>query len=178
MQFKYISLAATLLGLAAAAPSHIKARGDSTSYCPGYEVSSDDRLALFNAFNAELFDAANSNNADEVAAAFATYVSPDLIEHTASADSYGADVGFLSTLLPGTTLTLIGGLSGCFCNTKGQPVCTIHYAAVPDASGSILPNVTAISDFYRYEGSCIVEHWDTTYIATDTTTNPAFPGSA
>ena len=105
-----------LVGLATALPGpRLNPRDGNTSYCPSTGAISDsDRLALFNAFNAELFDAANSNNADEVAAAFATYVSPDLIEHTASAASYDADVGFLSTLLPGTSLVLVGGLQGCF----------------------------------------------------------------
>jgi hypothetical protein len=178
MLFNYLNVAVAALSLpffATAAPSRHIARD---TYCPGYALGDADRLALFNAFNAELFDAANANNADEVAAAFATYVSPDLIEHTASASSYGDDVGFLSALLPGVTVTLVGGLSGCFYSAKGDPICTIHYSATPDSADSLIANVTAISDFYRYDGSCIVEHWDTTYVATSTTTNPNFPGPA
>jgi predicted SnoaL-like aldol condensation-catalyzing enzyme len=180
MLLKYFSVAATLLSLpfsTSAAPSKNLQRRDG-SYCPGYEVSDADRLALFNAFNAELFDAANADDASEIATAFATYVSPDLIEHTAAADSYNAAVGFLTILLPGVTASLVGGLSGCFYSTKGEPICTIHYAATPDSADSLIPNVTAISDFYRYNGSCIVEHWDTTYIANANTTNPSFPGPA
>jgi hypothetical protein len=178
MLLKYLNIAAAIIGLATSIPT-VNRRTDATSYCPSTgDISDADRVSLFNAFNALIFDAANANNADEVAAAFATYVSPDLIEHTASASSYNASLGFLSVLLPATSVTLVGGLSGCFYSTYGAPICTIHYAAYPDSADSLLPNVTAISDFYRYDGSCIVEHWDTTYIATANTTNPNFPGPA
>ncbi|KIW02611.1 uncharacterized protein PV09_06059 [Verruconis gallopava] len=182
MLSKHLKVALTILSLSlvatASTPRHLVRRGDPESYCPSFgDITDDERLSLFNAFTQMLFDAANNKDADEVGLAFSKYVSPELIEHTASASSYGADVGFLSTLLPGTTVTPIGGLSGCFNSTNGDPICTIHYAARPDGSSSLIPNVTAISDFYRYDGSCIVEHWDSTYIASATTTNPNFPGS-
>jgi len=181
MLSKYVSAAIAVLALPAATiagqSSTLKTR-QSDSYCPGFEVTDAERLEIFNGMNELLFHAANSDDASAVEDAFATFYSPDLIEHTAASDSYASDVKFLSALLPGTTVELVGGLSGCFKNTKGQPICTIHYKATPDSSDSLIPAVTAISDFYRYEGSCIVEHWDTTYVKGDTTTNADFPGSA
>lgn len=181
MLSKYISVAIAVLGVplgTLAAPSSNLLPRVGDSYCPGFEVTDAERLTLFNAMNEVLFYAANANDASAVEAAFASFYSPDLIEHTAASDSYASDVGFLTALLPGTAIELLGGLSGCFLNTKGQSICTIHYKATPDGPDSLIPAVTAISDFYRYEGSCIVEHWDTTYIAGETTTNAGFPGSA
>lgn len=181
MLSRYVSVAIAALSLPATAfarsATPLSAR-QSGSYCPGFEVTDAERLEIFNGMNEMLFHAANNDDASAVEAAFATFYSPELIEHTSASDSYASDVQFLSALLPGTTVELVGGLSGCFYNMKGQPICTIHYKATPDSADSLIPAVTAISDFYRYEGSCIVEHWDTTYIAGETTTNANFPGSA
>lgn len=181
MLSKYISAAFAVFGLplatlASSSPSRLLPRGES--YCPGFDVTDDERLEIFDAMNELLFHAANNDDPSAVETAFATFYHPDLVEHTAASDSYASDVGFLTALLPGTTVELVGGLSGCFTNMKGQPVCTVHYKATPEGPDSLISDVTAISDFYRYDGSCIVEHWDTTYVKGETTTNAGFPGGA
>jgi predicted SnoaL-like aldol condensation-catalyzing enzyme len=169
-------LALPLATLAAPRSSKLLPRGES--YCPGFDVDEEERLEIFDAMNELLFSAANNDDPSAVETAFASFYSPDLIEHTAASDSYASDVSFLTALLPGTSVELVGGMSGCFTNTKGQPICTIHYKATPKGEDSLIPAVTAISDYYRYDGSCIVEHWDTTYVAGETTTNANFPGPA
>jgi predicted SnoaL-like aldol condensation-catalyzing enzyme len=70
-------------------------------------------------------------------------------------------------------VAVIAGLEGC----KGD-ICAVHYKATPKASGSpFINNVTVITDIFKYNGSCIVEHWDSLQTADETTTNPLFPGA-
>ncbi|KAF2671430.1 hypothetical protein BT63DRAFT_477915 [Microthyrium microscopicum] len=135
------------------------------------DIDQDARTQLFKAFQLELFSG-------DVSDAFAKYVSTDLIEHTSSANSFGSDVGFLSALFPTVDISTVGNdLTGCFRRDDGAPICTSHYKATPKAGvQGFIQNVTAISDYYRYDGTCIVEHWDSTMTASATTSNPAFPG--
>jgi predicted SnoaL-like aldol condensation-catalyzing enzyme len=145
------------------------------SYCPSQGgISHAQRVQLFKQFTDELFSA--TNNGSEVAAAFAKYVSPSLIEHTASSNSFGSDVGFLSALFPTVNVAIIAGIEGCFKSTVGGHICTVHYKATPKSAQSFITNTTVISDYYRYDGTCIVEHWDSTMTANAQTTNPNFPG--
>merc|ERR1711881_55121 len=101
MLSKYVSAAIAVLALPAATiagqSSTLKTR-QSDSYCPGFEVTDAERLEIFNGMNELLFHAANSDDASAVEDAFATFYSPDLIEHTAASDSYASDVKFLSAL--------------------------------------------------------------------------------
>jgi predicted SnoaL-like aldol condensation-catalyzing enzyme len=145
------------------------------SYCPSQRnIDHAERLQLFEAFTTELFSA--TKNGSAVAATFAKYVSPSLIEHTAASSNYGSDVGFLSLLFPTVTVSLISGLQGCFKSVSNEDICTAHYKAEPDNAQSFISNTTVISDFYRYDGTCIVEHWDSSQTANSQTTNPNFPG--
>ena len=166
-----VAVTAALPLLAAAAPRSYGKR-DNTTYCGDGKISVSDgeRLQLFQDFNDQLLQQ------KDVAGAFAKYVSPDLIEHTASASSYSDDVGFLSALLPTVDVTYINNIIGCGNSGYAQPICTLHYKAVPNSADSFVSNTTVISDFYRYDGSCIVEHWDSTQTANENTTNPNFPG--
>lgn len=74
------------------------------------------------------------------------------------------------------SVSVISGLEGCFETDDGCHVCSVHYKASPKGDGSLIKNVTVVSDFYKYEGSCIVEHWDSVTTADAGTTNGGFPG--
>ncbi|KAF2670578.1 hypothetical protein BT63DRAFT_413289 [Microthyrium microscopicum] len=175
--------ALALCGTVAASPAPAvgpQARAAAKSFCPNKEddVDTGRRLNLFKQFNTLLFS--GSQTPANVAAAFAQYVSPNLIEHTASANSYGADVGFLTALFPTVDITIIPGLQDCFPTNENtnKGICAIHYKATPKPGvQSFITNTTVISDFYKYDGVCITEHWDSTQTANAATTNPGFPGA-
>jgi predicted SnoaL-like aldol condensation-catalyzing enzyme len=109
---------------------------------------------------------------NSLSSAFAKYVSPDVIDHSASVSDYNSSVAFLGALFPTVDVAVIAGLEGCKGNT-----CAVHYKVTPKASGSLVTNVTVVSDIFKYNGSCIVEHWDSLQTADSTTTNPLFPGN-
>jgi len=168
------TIAACLLPLSAvASPTgllddrNLRCPSNPSSFCPN--VCSPDEttlLSLFKDFTQELF-------AGNAQGAFAKYVSTSIIEHSASATNYNQDVNFLQALMPTVSVSVISGMQECNGN-----ICWVHYKATPKSSGSpFINNVTAISDFYRYQGSCIVEHWDSVQTADASTTNPLFPGN-
>jgi len=176
-----LALCGTVAASPVAAALAPRATTAAKSYCPNKQddVDTGDRLKLFKAFNTLLFS--GSATPANVAAAFAQYVSPNLIEHTASANGFSADVGFLTALLPTVDIKIIGGLQDCFPTNEdtNKGVCAIRYAATPKPGvQSFITNTTVISDFYKYDGVCITEHWDSTQTANSATTNPGFPGSA
>jgi predicted SnoaL-like aldol condensation-catalyzing enzyme len=145
------------------------------SFCPSQGgISHSERFQLFKAFTNELFSA--TSNGSAIASVFAKYVSPNLVEHTSASSSFGSDVGFLTVLFPTVNVAIISGLEGCFKSTAGGQICTVHYKATPKSAQSFITNTTAISDYYRYDGTCIVEHWDSSMTASAATTNPNFPG--
>jgi len=175
MGFKHVfAVAATLLPLAAVAiptsqaPAHHKRTCPSNveSYCPSVcDPDAATLESLFKAYNTQLFSG-------DVAGAFAKFVSPSLVDHASSGADFSDDVSFLSALFPTVDAAIIAGLELCT-----DDICFVHYKATPKAGGSpFISNVTAISDIYRYDGSCIVEHWDAVQTANEATTNPLFPG--
>jgi len=149
-----------LLALAIPVPDDAPASYCPSTYCPDLE----EETALFEAFTTQFFSG-------DVAGAFAKYVSPDIIEHSTAGTNYASDVGFLSALIPTVDIHIIAGIQGCF-----GSICGIHYSSTPKPTGSLITNVTSISDWYRYDGTCIVEHWDSVQTANENTTNPLFPG--
>jgi predicted SnoaL-like aldol condensation-catalyzing enzyme len=168
---RVFTIAAALLPLSAVAsptsqPDNRNPRNPS-SLCPSvYNPDPYTLLNNFKAFNTQLFSG-------DAAGAFAKYVSPSITEHSTSGGGYNGDVAFLGALMPTVNIAVIAGLQQCNGN-----ICWVHYKATPKSGGSpFINNVTAISDFYRYEGSCIVEHWDSVETASASTTNPLFPGN-
>jgi len=139
---------------------------EPASYCPStYCPDSSELAGLFDAFTAQVFSG-------DVAGAFAKYVDPNITEHSTAGTNYGADVGFLSLLIPTVTIHIIAGIQGCF-----GDICGIHYSATPiPGDNSLITNITSISDWYRYDGTCIAEHWDSVQTADGSTLNPLFPG--
>ena len=90
-----------------------------------------------------------------------SYVSPDLIEHSPQATSEGATVGFLSQLFPSIDIIIIH-------QTFENGIGVVHVGA----TGSGVPNKTAIVDLWRMDQSCTVEHWDVIQTADASTINP------
>jgi len=174
MVFKHVfAVAATLLPLAAVAipasqaPAHHKRTcpSNAESYCPSVcDPDTATLESLFKAFNAEFFSG-------DIAGAFAKYVSPSIIEHTSSSTSYSEDVSSLTPLVATVDFAIIAGLELCT-----NDICFVHYKVTPKPGSQFLDNVTSAVDIYRYDGSCIVEHWDAVQTADETTTNPQFPG--
>ncbi|KAF5257406.1 hypothetical protein FOXYS1_12071 [Fusarium oxysporum] len=143
-----------------------------TSYCGHGKIPISDakRLALFQEYNQQL------HIKKDVAGAFAKYVSPDLIEHTQSTGTYDENVAFLTALLPLVNITIISDLVSCGKSIASQPICSLHYKVVPNSPGAGITNTSVLTDVYRYEDSCIVEHWDSLLIGSSATTNPNWPG--
>jgi len=160
------AVAAALLPLSAVASTAAKrdsCPSDASSYCPSVcTPDADTQLSLFKAFTNQLFTG-------NVSDAFATYVSPSITEHSATGSSFSDDVSFLSALFPTVTTTVISDIEFC-----SDSICIVHYEATPN-SDEFINNVTAITDIYRFDGSCIVEHWDSIETADASTTNPQFP---
>ncbi|KUL87651.1 hypothetical protein ZTR_05943 [Talaromyces verruculosus] len=114
---------------------------DQTTYCgAGKIVISDaERLTLFQAYNIELHVQKN------VSGAFAKYVSPNLLEHTASADGYNQLISSLSASLPNVNITFIENLIVCGTSVANQPVCTLHYKVEPLNRNAGIDNTTVTS---------------------------------
>ncbi|RBQ99907.1 hypothetical protein FVER53590_29993 [Fusarium verticillioides] len=142
------------------------------SYCGDGKIliSDAERLALFQEYNQQL------HFKKDIAGAFAKYVSPDLIEHTQSAGTYDDNMAFLKATLPFVNITIISGLVSCGRSIDSQPICSLHYKVVPNSPSAGITNTSVVTDVYRYEDSCIVEHWDSLLVGSAATTNPNWPG--
>ncbi|KAF5554614.1 snoal-like polyketide cyclase family [Fusarium mexicanum] len=142
------------------------------SYCGDGKIPISDakRLALFQEYSEQL------HFKKDITGAFAKYVSPDLTEHTQSAGTYDENVAFLKATLPLVNITIISDLVSCGRSIASQPICILHYKIVPNSPNAGITNTSVLTDVYRYEDSCIVEHWDSLLVGSSATTNPNWPG--
>ncbi len=117
----------------------------AAAQCPGKAATEAEQAKIFHDFADQLYIKKN------VAGAFKTYVSPDLIEHSANATSLQGTIGMLSFIFKDVKMTKLNEASN-------NGVGFIHLKA----EGGPLPGPNAIVDIYKFgpNSSCLVEHWD------------------
>ena len=95
------------------------------------------------------------------------YIEPGFIQHNAFSVGQGAasSENQIEQVWPQSNISL---LHSTYSNGFGW----VHTEVF---SGPTFPNKTAILDLYRFEGACIVEHWDSIQVADKAAVNPAFP---
>lgn len=100
-------------------------------------------------------------------AAAAKFLSPNLIQHNPQiANGSAAEVAAVIPILAnydGPTFTLV-----VVDEEKGLAVTLNRYTGRP---GTGLP-VAAVADYYRFDGTCMVEHWDVIESLPPNSTNP------
>lgn len=130
----------------------------SPPYCPSKSTGSGDQKKLFQSFVTELY--INKN----VTGAFDTYVSPTILEHNPMVTTRAQVIQLLSGLLPNVNVNIVHEIFDA-----SSSVGVVHFASTGPGVNNIL---TAIADFYRFDGSCIVEHWDVVEALPAGATNP------
>lgn len=153
---KGLSSAATLLSPLASAQNTTSTTIPS-SFCVPHPVDSSTQRDLFNAFLNAFYGQKN------LTLAFGTYVSTNYTQHNPFVlNGPVAAITYLANLIPGTTYTT---LHSTF-DTESQ-IGWVHNRADTATSPS-----TALTDLYRWSGSCIVEHWDVIEALPANSTNP------
>ncbi|KAF2220494.1 hypothetical protein BDZ85DRAFT_266686 [Elsinoe ampelina] len=137
---------ATLLSIAAPALADASPSKAAAAFCPPRPASAREQRKIFNEFvNAFLVEKDYSVNF------FNTYIAEDYIQHNPFALSgRQAVIDFFSTVSPdAVNNTVISkGIDGNFAY--------VHYRI--DQLNATQPS--AVADIYRFNGSCIQEHWD------------------
>lgn len=127
----------------------------SKSYCPPQPACEADQIVLWNEFVDELWIKKN------VSLAFNTYVDVNYIQHNPYANSGRQPaIDYLTPLWPLDNFTII---HNGFYNNTGY----LHYRV--DTAGQY---PQAITDILRYNGTCIMEHWDVIESWSPNFTNP------
>jgi predicted SnoaL-like aldol condensation-catalyzing enzyme len=125
------------------------------TYCPPRPASLFEQRVIFDAFVEAFYVEGN------VTGAFTQYVALDYIQHNPFILSgRAAAIAALSVPGPATTLTIVHQL-------YDGNIGSVHHKDV--AAGSPL---VAVADYYRFDGSCIMEHWDVTQSLPANATNP------
>jgi predicted SnoaL-like aldol condensation-catalyzing enzyme len=124
-------------------------------YCPPAPASESTQLLLFNTFVQAFYIHKDAKTA------FTNFVSEDYIQHNPSALSgRQTALDFLSPILPSLNITILHqGLYG--------GIGYIHYKE--DIPG--LPS-QAVTDIFRFNGTCIMEHWDVVQVRPEHPINP------
>jgi len=133
-----------------------------TSYCdPGHPVTGRQIRSIFDAFVEQFYFQRDFQGAVD------TYVSPNLIQHNPQlANGSQAQVDAVTAILanyngPDFQLALVD-------EERGYGVV---YSRFQGKQGTGLP-FTGVADVYRFEGSCMVEHWDVIEALPPNSTNP------
>jgi len=127
--------------LTAASPAPIEER---SSYCPSKPAGPLTQRALFNAFVQKFF------NKKDVADTYELYVADNVIEHDPFiADGREAGIEALTPLIAAASFDLVhvlydGGIGA------------VHSKVTLPGGAPFM----ATADYFRYDGTCIVEHWD------------------
>ena len=116
--------------------------GAHKRYCPPHPISAAEQRAVFNNYVYEFFVTRNITKAFEI-------VDPSYIQHNPSLpDGPQAAIDFLTPIMPSQNITVV--------HTALQD--NIGYIHWKDQG--LNPRTTAIVDILRFEGGCIMEHWD------------------
>ena len=122
-------------------------------YCPPKPVSPAEQHAIFFDFIDKLYVKQNATDA------YLTYVSPDYINHSPYApQGRAAAISFLSFLIPSLNRTILH-------ETFDADIGVVHLKVMSHP-------LLALADFFRLNGSCVVEHWDLNQALPANATNP------
>ena len=122
-------------------------------YCPPKPVSPAEQHAIFFDFIDKLYVKQNATDA------YLTYVSPDYINHSPYApQGRAAAISFLSFLIPSLNRTILH-------ETFDANIGVVHLKVMSHP-------LLALADFFRLNGSCVVEHWDINQALPANATNP------
>jgi len=122
-------------------------------YCPPKFANPGEQHAIFFDFIDKLYVQQNATDA------YLTYVSPDYINHSPFApQGRAAAISFLSFLIPSLNRTILH-------ETFERNIGMVHLKV---QSTPLL----ALADFFRMNGSCVVEHWDLNQALSPNATNP------
>jgi predicted SnoaL-like aldol condensation-catalyzing enzyme len=133
-------------------------------YCPPQPATPHEQTILFNQFVKEFY--VQQNIQQNVADALSTYVAKNLIQHNpnlpnGSAAELEIVVPIFANYTPQVQHVMVTGGYGMIFNRF-----------TPRAGTVGLPAFTAVMDLYRFEGSCLVEHWDVIEALPPNSTNP------
>ena len=128
----------------------------NASFCIPHKLDVCEQQRLFFNFVREFYIEKN------IAEAFHQHVREDYIQHNPFVLS-GAQpsIDYLAPLLPQLNVTI-------YHHALDQNIGWVHYRIQGDAA----PVETAIVDVYRFDGSCVVEHWDVIESLPANATNP------
>jgi predicted SnoaL-like aldol condensation-catalyzing enzyme len=147
-------LLVALLAVLPAVTSASTIRSDYDSNCPGKWVNEDRQRELLNEF-------VNLIQQKQVATAYNTYVAADLIEHDPNIlDGRQASIDTLTPTIQTADIQIVHKL------VDGGIGCVHSKVTFPGQPFS------AIADFFRFNGSCIVEHWDVMQSLPASSVNP------
>lgn len=125
------------------------------TYCPPRPASLFEQRAIFDAFVEAFYVEGN------VTGPVIQYVAVYYIQHNSFILSgRAAGIAALSVPGPATTPTIVHQL-------YDGNIGSVHHKDI--AAGSPL---MAVADYYRFDGSCIIGHWDVTQPFTANATNP------
>jgi predicted SnoaL-like aldol condensation-catalyzing enzyme len=126
------------------------------SFCPGHNVSEHKQRKLFHAFVDEFY------YEKDVKGAYNVYVGENLIEHSPTIlDGRAAGIAALTPIIAAATFDLIHVLFDC-------GIGSVHSKVTLPGGQPFL----ATADYFRYDGSCIVEHWDVSQSVPPNATSP------
>lgn len=122
-------------------------------YCPPKAVSPAQQHAIFFDFIDKLYVKKNATDA------YLTYVSPDYINHSPYApQGRQAAIEFLSFLIPSVDREILH-------ETFDGNIGVVHLKVLSQP-------LLALADFFRLDGSCVIEHWDVNQALPANATNP------
>ncbi|KAH0424958.1 hypothetical protein CcaCcLH18_11278 [Colletotrichum camelliae] len=156
---RFISVALSIGALASAANlGSCQPTAANLPNCPSRPASPAEQRAIFNDFVNDFYVEKNTTKA------LLNHITENYIQHNPNVLSGRQNsVDFLATLVTpeGVNMTII---HNNFDNNTGY----IHYRL--DVFGA--PEPTAIVDIFRFDGTCIVEHWDVIQVRPANATNP------
>jgi predicted SnoaL-like aldol condensation-catalyzing enzyme len=142
----YLSLADPVLGVLQQKP-----------YCPARPASPEWQRAALYEFVSEIFF-----EVDGVQTSFDNFISPDYIQHSPFLEAHGRN----STL--SVLLNAFGGVNITILQIMfDSPYGMIHYKFAPPTGPPL-----AFMDLWRFNGTCMEEHWDVIQSLPANTTNP------
>jgi predicted SnoaL-like aldol condensation-catalyzing enzyme len=147
----------SVLSTLASARSVVQPR-HSKSYCPGHSASRGRQRDIFFDFVDTFFKQKN------VTEAYNTFIDVNLIEHNPNIlDGRQAGITFLTPIIALVNFELVHVLFD-------RGIGAVHAKVTgPIPSGAAF---LATADFFRFDGTCIVEHWDVSEDAPKNSLNP------
>ncbi|QDS69154.1 hypothetical protein FKW77_010498 [Venturia effusa] len=133
----------------------------SCPYCPPQPATNSEQTAIFNEFLQTFLVEKDPKTA------FMRHVAEKYIQHNPMALSgRQTAIDILATFIPLSNFTILR-------TAVQNGIGFVHYKSVTGGGGPTGGEVTSsIVDILRFEGTCIVEHWDVMGVRTGNETNP------